>query len=187
MPNLYQPSGPRAVRSLDKIISGAEVEVSGNLQTGVVVQDPVLDGAVVTALHCGAVGAVLQAADGQTWLGNDVEEGVLLWRGRSEEGQMAVKVWDSTLTLVISIGILAIPTIHHTACAGDISTLDNELPKLCLFDCKGCTLTSNFTFLLETMSHYNKNTKPHMGPKVKHTFQLNICSFSHSDWKSVWD
>lgn len=59
-------SGPTAARSLDKIISGAEVEVSGNLQTGVVVQDPVLDGAVVTALHRGAVGAVLQAADGQT-------------------------------------------------------------------------------------------------------------------------
>lgn len=84
-------SGPTAVRSLDKIISGAEVEVSGNLQTCVVVEDPVLYGAVVTVLHCGAVGAVLQTADGQTWLGDDVEEGVPLRRAGSGEGQMAVK------------------------------------------------------------------------------------------------
>lgn len=47
----------------------------------VVVEDPGLYGTVVTILHCGAEGTVLQTADGQTWLGDDVEEGVLLWRG----------------------------------------------------------------------------------------------------------
>lgn len=59
-------SGPTADGGSDKIISGAEVEVPGNLQTGVVVEDPALFGAVVTVLHRGAVGAVLQAAEGQT-------------------------------------------------------------------------------------------------------------------------
>lgn len=94
-------SGPTADRSLDKIISGTEVETSGNLQTCVVVEDPVLYGTVVTVLHCGAIGAILQAADGQTWLGDDVEEGVLLrWVG-SEKGQTVVKVevWDSRIII----------------------------------------------------------------------------------------
>lgn len=52
--------------SLEKIIRGTEVEVSSNLQMGVVVEDPRLYGTVVTVLHGGAVGAVLQTADGQT-------------------------------------------------------------------------------------------------------------------------
>lgn len=77
-------SGSRADRNLEKIISGAEVEASGHLQTGVVVEDPVLYRTVVTVLHCGAIGAILQTADGQTWLGDDVEEGVLLWWAGSE-------------------------------------------------------------------------------------------------------
>lgn len=89
-PKLYWPahirtySPPRADGSLEKIISGAEVEVSSNLQMSVVVEDPGLHGTIVTVLHCGAVGAILQMADGQTWLGDDVEEGVLLQRARSE-------------------------------------------------------------------------------------------------------
>lgn len=77
-------SGPTADGSLEKVISGTEVEASGDLQTCVVVEDPGLYGSVVTVLHCGAVGAVLQTADGQTWLGDDVEEGVLLRRAGNE-------------------------------------------------------------------------------------------------------
>lgn len=64
--------------SLEKIIRGTEVEVSSDLQTSVVVEDPRLYWTVVTVLHSGAIGAVLQTADGQTCLGDDVEEGVLL-------------------------------------------------------------------------------------------------------------
>lgn len=71
-------SGPYADGGSDKIISGAEVEVSGNLQTSVVVEAPALFGAVVTVLHRWTVGAVLQTAEGQAWLGDDVEEGALL-------------------------------------------------------------------------------------------------------------
>lgn len=59
-------SGLTADGSLEKVISGTEVEASGDLQSGVVVQDPGLNGTVVTVLHRGAVGAVLQTADGQT-------------------------------------------------------------------------------------------------------------------------
>lgn len=94
-------SGPTADRSLDKILSGTEVEASGNLQMCVVVEDPVLYGTVVTVLHCGAIGAILQVADGQTWLGDDVEEGVLLRWVRRENGQRAVKaeVWDSRIII----------------------------------------------------------------------------------------
>lgn len=79
--------GPTADGSLEKIISGTEVEASRDLKTCVVVKDPGLYRAVVTVLHCGAVGAVLQTADGQTWLGDDVEEGVLLRRARSERNR----------------------------------------------------------------------------------------------------
>lgn len=52
--------------SLEKIIRGTEVEVSSDLQTSVVVEDPRLYWTVVTVLHSGAIGAVLQTADGQT-------------------------------------------------------------------------------------------------------------------------
>lgn len=77
---IYAPSGSPQAPPSDKIISGAEVEASGHLQTSVVVEDPALLGAVVTVLHRGAEGAVLQAAEGQTRLGDDVEEGALLQR-----------------------------------------------------------------------------------------------------------
>ena len=53
-------------------------------------EGPALFGAAVTELHRGAVGAVLQTAEGQTRLGDDVEEGALLrrvpgegWKGRN--------------------------------------------------------------------------------------------------------
>lgn len=65
----------------DKILSGAEVKVPGHLQAGVVAQEPVLGGATIAVLHHGAVGAVLQAADGQAHLGDDVQEGALLRTG----------------------------------------------------------------------------------------------------------
>lgn len=47
-------------------------------------EDPGLHRTIVTVLHCGAVGAILQTADGQTRLGDDVEEGVLLQPAGSE-------------------------------------------------------------------------------------------------------
>lgn len=59
-------------------------------------------GAVVAVLHRGAVGAVLQTADGQTRLGDDVEEGVLLRPASSEEGQMAVRVESMIRLLAFS-------------------------------------------------------------------------------------
>lgn len=76
--------------------------MSSNLQTGVVAEDPVLYGAVVAVLHRGAVGAVLQTADGQTRLGDDVEEGVLLRPASNEEGQMAVRVESMIRLLAFS-------------------------------------------------------------------------------------
>ena len=54
-----------------------------------VAEHPGLHGAVVTGLHSGAIGAILQVADGQTGLGGDVEEYVLLQGGpwqRHQEG-----------------------------------------------------------------------------------------------------
>lgn len=65
--------------------------MSGHLLTRVVVEDPVLNGAVVTVLHRGAVSAILQAADGQTRLGDDVEEGALLREARSDKGTDGVE------------------------------------------------------------------------------------------------
>lgn len=83
-------------QSLEKIIRGTVVEASSNLLTGVVVENPRLQGAAVTVLHSGTVGAVLQTTDGQTWLGDDVEEGVLLQCAMREEEQMVMKVkWES--------------------------------------------------------------------------------------------
>lgn len=86
-------SGPTADGGSDKIISGAEVEVSGNLQTSVVVEDPALFGAVVTVLHRRTVAAVLQTAEGQTWLGDDVEEGTLLQRAGGGGGAKRETWW----------------------------------------------------------------------------------------------
>lgn len=63
--NLFT-SGPTADRRLEKIISGTEVEASSDLLPRVVVKGPGLYGTVVTVLHRGAIGAILQTADGQT-------------------------------------------------------------------------------------------------------------------------
>lgn len=72
------------MKSSENIISGVEVEAFSHRETSEVVESPRLYGTTVTVLHRGAVGAVLQTADGQTWLGDDVKEGVpLRWvRGR---------------------------------------------------------------------------------------------------------
>lgn len=86
-------SGPTTDGGSDKIISGAEVEVSGNLQTSVVVEDPALFGAAVTVLHRRTVAAVLQTAEGQTWLGDDVEEGALLRRAGGGGGAKRETWW----------------------------------------------------------------------------------------------
>lgn len=64
---------------LQKVISGAVVQLPKHLQPGEVPQDPGLQGATITVLHRGAPAAVLQPADGQTQLCDDVEERVLLW------------------------------------------------------------------------------------------------------------
>lgn len=92
------PTASESISSSEKIISGTVVEVSSHLQMGVVVEDPVLHWAVVTVLHCGPVGAVLQATDGQTRLGDDVEESVLLRQVNQEwEGHMVVRVnWETS-------------------------------------------------------------------------------------------
>lgn len=82
-PHSYQPAHLWPY-SLEKIISGIVEKAPSDFHTCVVVEDPGLYGTVVTGLHCGAEGAVLQTANGQTWLGDDVEEGVLLRRAGSE-------------------------------------------------------------------------------------------------------
>ena len=64
---------------LQKVIGGAVVQLPKHLQPGEVPQDPGLQGATITVLHRGAPAAVLQPADGQTRLCDDVEERVLLW------------------------------------------------------------------------------------------------------------
>lgn len=54
------------MKSSENIISGVEVEAFSHRETSEVVESPRLYGTTVTVLHRGAVGAVLQTADGQT-------------------------------------------------------------------------------------------------------------------------
>lgn len=74
---------------LQKVISGAVVQLPKHLQPGEVPHDPCLQGATITVLHRGAPSTVLQPADGQTRLGDDVEERVLLRMDiRMEDGHV---------------------------------------------------------------------------------------------------
>ena len=63
--------------------------------------------AVVTGLHRGAVAAILQPADGQTRLGDDVEESMLLHGSggdRERETDVGVRVGDGGTEMLVGGG-----------------------------------------------------------------------------------